>query len=181
MRRIATIAVTALLVVGCGGGNAGRAKSSAAPTPGPACPEGTEFVRARDVIGPTPAGFEVVPGARGRLEAAADVLRRGLGERWRGYDAKVLARPRAANGTAVVVINSHERGGDDFMRGFLAAERDAGKQGEPIQVAGEEGRLHRAADGAYIAIAPAGECALVLLVATQEQLVRRTASVIGPR
>jgi hypothetical protein len=178
MRRLALVAL--VLVAGCGGGGGGRAANSAAPTPSGPCPEGTGFLRARDVIGPTPAGFEVVAGDRKAIDTLIAPLREGLAERWRGYDAKVLIRPRAQYGTAVIVVNTHERRAET-MRGFLAAERAAGKEGETVEVAGESGRLLPTADGSSFAIAPAGECSLVFLVADREERVRTALSVIGRR
>lgn len=91
---------------------------------------------------------------------------------------KVLARPRAERGTVVLVVNANERI-DDTTRGSLAAERDAGVHGEPIEIAGEPGRLNVTADGAYLGVAAAGECAMVMLVADEEQVLRGAASAMG--
>ena len=148
MRRIAATAAAMAALAGCGGGDEDRATD--APTPGPPCPEGTELVRARDVIGPTPGG----------------------------HDARVLARRGATRGTAVLVINAREAG-DDTLRGIMAAERDAGRPGEPIEISGEPGRLNRSADGGYVAFAAAGECALVMLLADEERTLRGAASEMG--
>ena len=177
MRRIAATAAALAALAGCGGGDEDRA-TDAAPTPGPPCPEGAELVRARDVIGPTPGGYVVVPGDQERLDAIAGVIRRGLKERWRDHDARVLARRGATRGTAVLVINTREAG-EDTLRGIMAAERDAGRPGEPIEISGEPGRLNRSADGAYVAFAAAGECALVMLLADEERTLRSAASEMG--
>jgi hypothetical protein len=176
MWRFAAIAIAAVLAAGCGGG--GERPASSAPTPGGPCPEGTPFVRAADLIGPSPAGHEVLPADREALATFVGRLREGLGDRWRGYDAKVMARPGAAFGTVVLVVNSHERG-DASGGGIVAAERDAGRQGEPIDIAGRPGRLNVAADGAHVAVAPAGDCALAMLVADEERMLRRAASAMG--
>jgi hypothetical protein len=177
MRRIAIVVAVALSGLACGGDGAERsATNPAAPTP---CPEGTEPVRARDIIGRAPTGYQVVPGDRKAIKAFADQFRQEFGERWRGYDAKVLARRDAVNGTAVVVLNADEETrGSDFLRGAKAAEQASGAKGEDIRVGDEKGRLQQATDGAYIAMAPAGPCAFVLLVADSEALVRRTAALV---
>ena len=41
-------------------------------------------------------------------------------------------------------------------------------------------RLNVAAGGAYLAVAPAGECSLVMLVADDELALRKAASAMGP-
>lgn len=179
MWRTAAIVLTApFWGVACGGDT-----TPADPGPAGACPKGTDFVRARDVIGPTPAGFEVLAGDRQALGSIAAQFRRAYGATWRGYDAKVLARRNAVNGTAVIVINSHEKtgGGDDFLQGARAAESAAGAEGEPIRVGGKEGRMQRTRDGAFAALAPAGTCAVVMLIADTEELVRSAATELPPR
>jgi hypothetical protein len=164
----------------CGGDEGERA---ADPTPGEPCPEGTELVRARDVIGPTPKGYQVVPGDRKALGAIANQLEAGFGERWRGYDARVIARRNAVNGTAVIIVNVNEQteSSEEFLRGVKAAEEDNDARGEDIRVGDHDGRLQRAPDGAYLAIAPAGTCALVMLVADDEALVRDAAAKLQPQ
>jgi hypothetical protein len=172
--------VLVLCAAGCGGSGAGTAANSADPGPGGPCPEGTPIVQARDVIGPVPRGFEVVPGDNEVLKSLVAEMKAGFGESWRRHDAKILLRRGAVNGTAVLVINSTDRH-EDTMRGFLAAERDAGTRGETIEVAGERGRLLVAADGGYAAVAPAGECAMVMLFADTERLMRTAVSVMDAR
>jgi hypothetical protein len=153
------------------------------PTPAGPCPEGTEPVRARDVIGPTPSGYQVVRGDRAALDAIAQQLEAGFGERWRGYDARVIARGNAANGTAVIVVNVNEqtRDPEDFLQGVRAAEQDNDTRGEDIRIGDLDGRVVRARDGASVAIAPAGACALVMLIADTEALLRDAAGVLRPQ
>ena len=147
------------------------------------CPEGTEFLRARDVIGQAPPGYAIVSGDRQALDGFVAQFRKPLGARWRGYDAKVLARRGADNGTAVIVINTHERSGgsDDILRGAEASKRDRGTDYERLRVGGEVGPLSQAPDGAYIAAASAGTCSLVVLVADTEKLVRTAAALLPAR
>jgi len=180
VRRTALI-VIALAVPGlaCGGDEPDRA---ADPTPGGPCPAGTELVRARDVIGPTPTGYKVVPGDREALAGIADQLKAGFGERWRDYDARVVARRNAVNGAAVLVINLTEQTDpDDFLEGVMAAEDDNDRRGEDIRVGDHDGRLMQAADGGHIAIAPAGTCSMVMLIADTEPLIRDAAGALRPR
>jgi hypothetical protein len=147
------------------------------------CPKGTDFVYALDVIGPTPPGFEVMPGDKEALKTFVDQFRVGFGKMWRGYDAKVLVRRNKLNGTAVIVINAHEKTGgpDGFLAGAMAAEREKGVAGDPIDVAGQGGRMQRTQDGAFIAVAPAGTCSVVVLVADTEKRLRSGASALPPR
>jgi hypothetical protein len=172
MRRIAAIAAAAVLAAGCGDGDAEET-----PTVGP-CPEGTPFVRARDVVGPPPAGYQLVAGDKSALDDLAASLRQEVGRAWRGHDAKVLVPRRAAEGTAVVVVNALAETGDDFLRTRREAERRAGLTGEDIQIGDETGRLNRAVDGAWVAFAPVGECSAVMLVSNRRRLLEHTASLI---
>jgi hypothetical protein len=46
-------------------------------------------------------------------------------------------------------------------------------------VGSTDGRLHQAADGGYLAVAPAGTCAMLMLVADREKFVRDTAEIVS--
>lgn len=190
--RLAVVASAGLLLSACGGdegkGSDDRAgaratASAAVATPAGPCPEGTDPVRARDVIGEAPQGYEILSGDQKAIATFVKQFRRPFGAAWRGYDAKVLARRGTDNGTAVIVINSNERSGgsDDVLAGAEAAKRDRGTDYERIRIGGEEGPLSEAPDGAFIAVAPTGTCALVVLVADSEKLVRTVASLLPPR
>ena len=86
---------------------------------------------------------------------------------------KVLARDGAASGTLVLVINSTEKTGgtDDIVAGMI----DSGRDGEPITLRGQETKLVRTIDGAYVTAAVAGDCAMVLLIADSEKQARNAA------
>jgi hypothetical protein len=175
-RSIAILVAAALCGAGCGSPTRGIAPSKPA-----ACPDGVGPLEARDLIGrPPPAGYEVVPGDRKALKEFAMQFRPSLGDAWRGYDAAVLVRRDKMNGAAVVVLNAGERtgGNEELIRGMEAGARERGADTEPIQIAGQEGRMVRAPDGAYLAMAPTGECAAVVVVADRATLVRDAASVI---
>lgn len=177
MRRIAAILATGVLC-GCGGGN-GAAET--AKRTDRACPEGTEPVSARDVIGPTPPGYEVVRGDRRAIDRFVQQIRGQMGDAWRGYDARVLVRRQAQNGAAVIVINANERRVDEVVEGAKDAPVGRDLRRGPIEVAGEEGWMQEAVDGAFIAVAPAGDCAMLMLVADNEPRLRDAAAKVGSR
>jgi hypothetical protein len=145
-----------------------------------ACPEGTPSLDARAVIGTTPDGYRVVRGDPAAIAQVADGVKRTLGPAFRGYDARVLARRRALAGTAVIVFNSGERipGPDELLRQQEAAEQRAGVAADAISVGGADGRLYHAPDGGWVAVAPAGDCAMVLLVSEREALIRDAATLV---
>jgi hypothetical protein len=183
MRRTTAIALAALAcATGCGGDDAEQPRAEATPAPAGPCPEGTPFVRARDVIGRPPAGYQLLPPARPkRLEAFAEQFERMLGShRWRGYDAMVLVRRGTAAGAVVLVMNSRERAGPpgDIAAGADDAERDLGLESEPIRVGREEGRIGRTIDGMPLVLGGAGECATLVLLGDTEAQVRHAASLV---
>jgi len=160
MRRIALLLALCLLSA-CG------AEKEAARE---AC-TGADYVRANDVIGDPPQGFEVTPIQDKRaLDGFMKQFESVLGDRLRGYDSKVLFRRNARVGTVVITVNATEEtgGSDDFLRGA----EDSGQEGETLEIAGEQGRLQQAQDGTYIAMAPAGSCAFLVMVAEREAMLR---------
>jgi hypothetical protein len=92
----------------------------------------------------------------------------------------VLVRHKKVNGAAVMVLNSSDKtsGSDDLIRGAEKGAEQAGQTAVPIDIAGQEGRMVQTPDGAYIAMAPTARCAVVLLLADTDALVRDAASVI---
>jgi hypothetical protein len=175
MRRLLVV----LIVLGlsaCGDDEQQRSETSER-----ACPEGTPSLQARDVIGPTPKGYEVVEGDPAALGRVADQMKETMGPAFRDWDGRVLVRRGAANGTAVLVFNAKERipPPDELLRQQEEAEQDAGLPAEPIAVGSTDGRLHQAADGGYLAVAPAGTCAMLMLVADREKFVRDTAEIVS--
>lgn len=142
-----------------------------------ACPEGTPSLQARDVIGTTPDGYKVVKGDPTAIGRVADDVKRTMGAAFRDYDARVLARRRALNGTAVIVFNANERipPPDELLRQQEAAEARADVPADTMSVGSADGRLYQAPDGGWVAVAPAGECALVMLVSDREELIRDAA------
>ena len=176
MRR-AIVVAAALMVCGCNGPG-GRVE----PLDVRGCPSGDDVVHASDVIGkPPPNGYVTDPGRKQVLKGIAEQFKPTLGKSWRGYDAKVLVRKGKRNGAAVIVINSDDKTvsrGEDLARGFEKGAEQRGVTAEKIVIAGREGRMVPTADGGYIAMASAGQCAVVLLVADEAPLLRDAASVI---
>jgi hypothetical protein len=175
MRRLLAILTVLSLALGaCGGDEEQQAESERA------CPEGTPSLAARDVIGTTPKGYKVVKGDPAALERVAGQMKQTMGPAFRDWDARVLARRGAVMGTAVLVFNANERipPPEELLRQQEAAEEKAGLPAEPITVGSAAGRLHQAPDGGYLAVAPAGECAMMLLVAGREAFVRDTAALV---
>jgi hypothetical protein len=175
---VAIVLAVAVSGIGCGARDAVSAK----PTPVPRCSEGTPFVKARDIVGkPAPSGFELARGDPTVLGPFANQFKTRIGEAWRGYDARVLVHKGEVNGAAVVVINAKDQtGGNSLVAGIERGADERGVDAEEISIAGREGRIVRAVDGAYIASAPARQCAIVFLVADNKQLVTEAASVIPP-
>jgi hypothetical protein len=144
------------------------------------CPSGNDIVRATDVIGTPPPGYEVVPGDKQRLKQVADQFKATVGESWRGYDARVLVRRKRANGAAVIVINSDDKttGDSDLIKGAERGAERTGQTAEPVDIGGQEGRMVRAPDGAFIAMAPTGRCAIVIVIADTAPVARDAAAKI---
>lgn len=173
------VAVAAVSVCGLGcSGPGGRVE----PLDVRGCPSGDDVVHATDVIGtPPPNGYVIDPGRKQVLKGIAEQFKPTLGNSWRGYDAKVLVRKGRRNGAAVIVINSDDKTisrGEDLARGFEKGAEQRGVSAEKIVIGGREGRMVPTADGGYIAMASAGQCAVVLLVGDEAPLLRDAASVI---
>jgi hypothetical protein len=176
MRRLlAILTVLAFGVSACGDDEQQTSESSEQ-----ACPEGTPSLQARDVIGTTPDGYKVAKGDPAAIGRVADGVKQTMGPAFRDYDARVLARRRAANGTAVIVFNAKERipPPDELLREQESAEEKAGVGADTISVGSADGRLYQAPDGGWVAVAPAGACAMVLLVSDREELIRDAATLV---
>jgi hypothetical protein len=180
MGRCSVAIVLALAVsgIGCGAKDAVTKK----PTPTPPCPEGTPFVKAADIVGkPVPAGFELARADPKVMKPFINQFKTGIGDAWRGYDARLLVRKRSLNGAAVIVINATDQtAGPTYVEGIESAASDRDVETEPISIAGRDGRLIRAVDGAYLATAPARDCALVFLAADKKRFITEAASLIPP-
>jgi hypothetical protein len=177
-RPIAIVLAVAVTGAGCGARDAVTAK----PTPVPRCPEGTPFVKARDIVGsPVPAGFELLRADPAAMDPFANQFKDRIGTAWRGYDARVLVHEGKRVGAAVVVINAKDQtGGTGLVDGLERAASDRDVDTEQLSIAGRDGRLIEAVDGAYLATAPARRCAIVFLVADRKKLVTEAAAVIPP-
>jgi hypothetical protein len=177
-RSVAIVLAFAVSGIGCGAKDAVTKK----PTPPPPCPEGTPVVKAADIVGkPLPVGFELARADPKLMEPFVNQFKTRVGDAWRGYDARVLVRKRKVNGAAVIVINAKDQtGGTAYVEGIESAASDRDVETETISIAGRDGRLIRAVDGAYLATAPARDCALVFLAADKKQLVTEAASIIPP-
>ena len=177
-RSIPMVLAVAASGIGCGARDAVSSK----PTPPPACPEGTPFVKAADIVGkPVPSGFELLKADPAVMGPFANQFKSRIGRAWRGYDARVLVHEGKVVGAAVVVINAKDQtGGTGLVDGIERAASDRDVQTEKISIAGRDGRLVQAVDGGYLATAPARQCAIVFLVADKKPLVTEAASVIPP-
>jgi hypothetical protein len=175
MRRLlAILAATSLGLSACGGDDEEQTSDSSER----ACPEGTPSLQAHDVIGTTPDGYKVAEGDPVAIGQVAENVKKTMGPAFRDYDARVLARRRALNGTAVIVFNAKERipPPDELLNLQESAEEKAGVGADTITVGSADGRLYQAPDGGWVAVAPAGTCALVLLVSEREDLIRDAAT-----
>ena len=172
-RLLAFLAVLCVGLSACGGEEQGAETDRA-------CPEGTPSLNARDVIGTTPNGYAVVKGDPVALSRVADQMKQTMGPAFRDWDARVLARRRAVMGTAVMVFNANERipPPDELLRQQQEAESKAGLPAEEITIGSAAGRLHQGADGSWVAVAPAGTCAMVLLASDRENPIRDAALLV---
>lgn len=176
MRRIAALLALGVLFGACGGDEQQEAAAEA-------CTD-ADYVRAGDVIGKPPKGFQVTPVQDEKaLDGFMKQFEGVLGDRLRGYDSKVLFRRGAQLGTVVITVNARERTGDsdDFLRGAEDAAEKTGRPGETLVIAGEQGRLQQAEDGTYIAMAPAGSCAFLVMVAEREKMLRDSIAALPSR
>ena len=132
------------------------------------------------MIGTTPHGYKVAKGDPAAIGQVAENVKRTMGPAFRDYDAHVLARSRELNGTAVIVFNAKERipPPDELLDLQESAEEKAGVGADTITVGDADGRLYQASDGGWVAVAPAGTCALVLLVSEREALIRDAATLV---
>jgi hypothetical protein len=174
----ATIAIClAVCALGCGSPDkVARPKTVA-------CPEGTPALKAREVIGPVPRGYEVLPPERRKpIDRFVARLRRQTGSKgYLNHDASVIYRRGEVDGTVVVVINTSEGTPEDVVAGAKSAERDRGVDGERLDIDGREGRLQRADDGSFIALAPTGQCSMLILIALEKPMLEEAAGLIGAR
>ena len=178
MRRTVTLIVLSLCAVGCGSSDV---RDAAKPTT-PPCPEGTKPLTAREVIGPVPRGYEVLPPEDDKaIEEFMAPIRKAVGDAYRNHDSSVIYRRGATEGTVVIVLNSNEGRPEDFVAGAKEAEREDGVQGERLDIDGREGRLQAATDGSFIASAPTGECSVVMLISLKKPKLVDAASLIGAR
>jgi hypothetical protein len=168
--RASVVGFICVAIALCGCGSEDAAES---PTPSPAaarCPAGTKLVTAEDLV-PEPApGYSLAPSEPDATRPIVGALRGAIGDRWRDHDEKVLVRDGATNGALVLVINHTEKAGG--VGELVTGMTDSGRPSEPIRFRGQQTRLARLVDGAYLTAAVAGECAVVLLFADTERLVR---------
>jgi hypothetical protein len=179
MWRAAIVSALALCALGCG------ATPERVLKPQPAeCPEGTPALTARDVIGPVPRDYEVVaPGRPKLIEEVAAGFRQDIGESYRSHDARVIVPRGEIDGTAVIVVNTHEGRPEDIVVGAKSAEGKEGVVGERLDIDGREGRLQHTTDesSGFIAMAPTGRCSVVLLLSDKKPTLQDAAALIGAR
>jgi hypothetical protein len=165
MRR-ATVILLTILVAGCG-----EREVAADPL---ACPAGTEPLTVRDALGSVPEGYQLVRRNRRALNAYAEQFHESVGDEvWRGHEARVLVRRGRREGVGVIVINTRER---ELER--VVDEFEGRDNGEALKVGDREGWLQQV-PGGWLAVAPTGECSLLLLTSADEALLRDAASHVG--
>jgi hypothetical protein len=165
MRR-ATVILLTILVAGCG-----EREVAADPL---ACPAGTEPLTVPDALGSVPEGYQLVRRNRRALNAYAEQFHESVGDDvWRGHEARVLVRRGRREGVGVIVINTRER---ELER--VVDEFEGRDNGEALTVGDREGWLQQV-PGGWLAVAPTGECSLLLLTSADEALLRDAASHVG--
>ena len=174
MGKLAAFAL-ALLLCACGAGDEAARSTAAEP---PKCPEGTPVLKPRDVVGPNPRGYQLEPVRPDEeTEAFVERIERVAGGEFRSYHSAALIDRAKQDGVAVLVFNTDEGRSEDALAGALESERADGVEGEAITIDGREGRLQQTTDGSFLAIAPAGECAMVWLIGLKKW--RRTSQSIA--
>jgi hypothetical protein len=175
MRRVLVLALLPFALAGCGGDG-----EQQRPDTDQACPQGTPSLQARDIIGSTPKGYIVDRGDQQAIGEIAGRISDSIGTTLRDHDGRVLARRGASSGTLVLVVNATKRApdSDQLIGSMTANEEKLGLSGENITVGRVEGRLSRAVDGSYVATAPAGTCAIVMLIDEREQRLRDAALLV---
>jgi hypothetical protein len=169
MRRATAILVT-FLVAGCGD------SAREAATDPVACPKGSEPLTVRDVLGPVPEGYQLVQRDRRTLNALAERFHESVGdELWRGHETRLLVRRGRREGVGLIVVNTSER---ELERVVTQLERRNGGRGSTLQVDDREGWVQQV-PGGWLAVAPAGECSLLLMTSADEPLLRDAASHVG--
>jgi hypothetical protein len=168
MRR-ATAILLAILVAGCGGSGV------EAPADPLACPAGSEPLTVRDALGSVPQGYQLVRRNRRALDDYAEQFHESVGDEvWRGHQARVLVRRGRREGVGVIVINTRER----RLERVVAELKGRENGGEALNVGDREGWFQQA-PGGWLALAPTGECSLLLLTSADKALVRDAASHVG--
>ena len=181
MRHATVLIALALCAIGCGDASDVR---DAAKSGTPACPEGTPPLKAREVIGPVPRDYEVVPPGRPKvIEEIVAGLRQDMGSAYRSHDSRVIVPRGMLDGTAVIVVNTHEGRPEDVVVGAKSAEGEDGVKGERLDIDGREGRLQHTTDesSGYVAMAPTGRCSIILLYSDQKPRLEDAAALIGAR
>jgi hypothetical protein len=153
------------------------AAQATATTSSDRCPDQVKPVRAQDLISDPAPGYSLVPSDAASTKTIVTLLKAVLGDSWRGHDEKVLARDGASSGTLLLVVNSTEKmgGNNDIVAGILEGTKQSGDETEAITVRGQRTQLVRTGDGAYTTVAPAGDCAVVMLISDSEKELRRAA------
>ena len=170
MRRATAILVLlAVIAAGCGDSGAEEATDPLA------CPAGTEPLTVREALGRVPQGYQLVRRNRRALNAYAEQFHESVGDAvWRGHHARVLVRRGRREGVGVIVINTRER----ELERVVAELKGRENGGEALTVGDREGWFQQA-PGGWLAVAPTGECSLLLLTSADEALLRDAASHVG--
>src|SRR4051794_24346120 len=154
-----------------------RGSPTSPGAPGGRCPPQIKPVTAQDLVSNPAPGYSLVPSDATSTKTIVTLLKAVLRDSRRGHDEKVLARDRASSGTLLLVVNSTEKtgGNNDIVSGILEGTKASGDKTEEITVRGQTTRLVRTGDGAYTTVAPAGDCAVVMLISDSEKELRRAA------
>lgn len=172
---LAIFTVLSVALSACGGD-----EQEQRPRSDQACPESTRSLQARDIIGSTPKGYIVDRGDQQAIGEIAGRIADSVGSTMRDYDGRVLARRGASAGTVVLVVNATKRSptSEELIGSMEANEQKLGLSGEDISIGDTEGRLSTAVDGSYVATAPAGTCAIVMLIDERERRLRDAATLV---
>ena len=127
-----------------------------------------------------PDGYQVAKGDPAAIGRVADGVKQTMGPRSATTTpaCSPAAAPRTAPRSSSSTPRSASRRPTSCCAQQESAEEKAGVGADTISVGSADGRLYQAPDGGWVAVAPAGACAMVLLVSDREELIRDAAILV---
>jgi hypothetical protein len=137
---------------------------------------------AQSVVDPLPAGYTVSPSGDPTLVDLTDTYKRTLGSRYAGSDSLVLTHQGTDDKVSILFVDTqHGVNAQKVVEGVEAEGRKSGRSFAHLDIGAQPGVIGgNDADG-WAATAASGSCAIVVLIAPHEQLLRDVIAVIPKR